>query len=101
MTFKIKQEPTFPGSIKIASMGREQTLNVVFRAKTASEYDKLAKDKGDPRGEAAFLALVESWDADMPLDKGSVALLNEHQPGAVWAVVIHYGEALLAARKGN
>lgn len=99
--FKIKQEPTFPGSIKIVSMGREQALNVTFRAVTASEYDKLAKNKGDPRGEEAFLALVESWDADMELNKDSVAALNEHQPGAVWQVVLHYGESLLAARKGN
>jgi hypothetical protein len=99
--FKIKQDPTFPGSITITALGREQTLNVVFRAKKASEYDALLKNKDDTRGEAAFLALVESWDADMPLSKESVAELNEAQPGAVWAVVMHYGEKLMAARKGN
>jgi hypothetical protein len=99
--FKIKQDPTFPGTIKLASMGREQVLEVTFRAKTASEYEKLAGNKADKRGEEAFLALVESWNADMPLDKESVALLNEHQPGAAWAVVLHYGEALMASRKGN
>jgi hypothetical protein len=101
MSFKIKQDPTFPGTIKLVSLGREQDLNVTFRAKTASEYDALVKNKEDPRGEAAFLALVSSWDADMPLDEKSVALLNEHQPGSVWQVVLHYGEALVTARKGN
>jgi hypothetical protein len=99
--FKIKQDPTFPGTIKLVAMGREQTLDVTFRAKTASEYERMVKNKADPRGEEAFLSIVESWNADMPLDKESVALLNEHQPGAVWAVVLHYGEALMTQRKGN
>lgn len=101
MAFKIKQDPTFPGSIKLASMGREQTLNVVFRSKTADEYEALVKNKEDPKGEQAFLAIVDSWDADLPFNAESVATLNQHQPGAVWAVVLHYGEALMAARKGN
>lgn len=99
--FKIKHEPTFTGSITLTSLGREQTLNVVFRAKTASEYDALMQAKDDPKGEKAFLALVESWDADMPLDPAGVAALNEHQPGAPWRVVTYYGEKLMAARKGN
>lgn len=96
--FKIEQDPTFSGSIKIKSLGREQTLDVTFRAKTRTEYQTLISEK---TGEEVFLALVEKWDADAPLDKASVAKLEEHQPGAVWAVIGYYGESLLAARSGN
>jgi hypothetical protein len=96
--FKIEQEPTFPGSIKIVSLGREQTMEVTFRAKTRTQYQDILKEKS---GEEAFLELVETWNVDAPLDKSGVAKLEEHQPGAVWAVIAHYGEALLAARKGN
>lgn len=99
--FKIKQDPTFPGSIKLVSMGREQTLKVTFRSKTADEYEALVKNTDDTKGEKAFFALVESWEADLPYNEESIATLNQHQPGAVWAVVLHYGEALMAARKGN
>lgn len=100
--FKIKADPTFPGSIKIVSMGREQTLNVTFRAKTRTEYLALLDTARDDGGEVdMFLSIVEKWDADMPLDKASAQVLNDHQPGALWHVITAYGEALLAARKGN
>jgi hypothetical protein len=100
--FKIKQDPAFPGSIKIVSMGREQTLNVTFRAKTRTEFDALLKSvKKDGDEVGVFLALVEGWDADLPLDAASVSALNDHQPGAVWHVIDAYKEALIAARRGN
>jgi hypothetical protein len=96
--YKIENEPTFPGSIKIVSLGREQTLEVTFRAKTRSQYQDLLTQK---TGEEVFLELVEKWNVEAPLDKDGVAKVEEHQPGFVWAVIGHYGEALLAARKGN
>jgi hypothetical protein len=98
--FKIAQDPTFPGSIEISSMGRSQKLEVTFRAKTRTEYLDLIKSK-DKTGYDVFLELVEKWNADMPLDKASLEKLDDHQPGAVIAVIDAYGDALMAARKGN
>lgn len=97
--FEIEHQPTFPGSIKIKSLGRVQTMEVTFRAKTRDEYQALLK--GSKNGEDVFLELVESWNAKIPLDKEGVAKLEQHQPGAVWAVVGYYGEQLIAAREGN
>lgn len=96
--FEIEHQPTFPGSIKIKAMGRVQKMDVVFRAKTRDQYQELIKDK---TGEEVFLELVESWNAKVPLDKDGVAKLEQHQPGAVWAVIGYYGEQLLASREGN
>jgi len=96
--FEIEQQPTFPGSIKIKSLGRVQTMEVTFRAKTRDEYQALVKDK---TGEEVFLELVEKWDANIPLSKEGVQKLEQHQPGAVWAVIGYYGEQLLAVREGN
>ena len=96
--FEIEQAPTFPGSIKIKSLGRVQTMEVTFRAKTRTEYSALVKDK---TGEEVFLELVEKWNVAAPLTKEGVAKLEEHQPGAVWAVIGYYGEQLLASREGN
>lgn len=96
--FEIEQQPTFPGSIKIKSLGRVQTMEVTFRAKTRDEYQALVKEK---TGEEVFLELVEKWNASIPLNKDGVAKLEQHQPGAVWAVIGYYGEQLIAAREGN
>lgn len=96
--FEIEHQPTFPGSIKIKSFGRVQTLEVTFRVKTRDEFLALVKEK---TGEEAFLELVEKWNAKAPLDKDSVAKLEQSQPGTCWVVVNHYGEQMVAAREGN
>jgi len=96
--FEIEHKPTFPGSIKIKSLGRVQTMEVTFRAKTRDEYSALVKEKS---GEEVFLELVEKWNAGIDLSKENVAKLELHQPGAVWAVIGYYGEQLMAQREGN
>lgn len=96
--FEIENQPTFPGSITIKSLGREQKMEVTFRAKTRDEYKALIDEK---TGEEIFLELVESWNAKIPLTKEGVAKLENHQPGAVWCVIGYYGEQLRAAREGN
>lgn len=97
--FKIANEPTFPGSITIKSAGRVQKLEVTFRAKTVSEFKALTES--EKTGYDIFLALVEKWDADMPLDKASLEKLDDHQPGAIWRVIEAYQEAVVAAREKN
>lgn len=100
--FKIKHDPTFPGAIKLTAMGREQTLNVTFRAKTRSEFQALMDSvKKDGDEVDVFLALVEKWDADMELNRESAQALNDHQPMALWHVIGAYREAMVAERKGN
>jgi hypothetical protein len=96
--FEIEHNPTFPGSIKIRSMGRVQTMEVTFRAKTRDEYLALVKEKTVAE---VFLELVEKWNAKLPLDADGVAKLDQHQPGALWVVINHYGEQMVAAREGN
>lgn len=102
--FKIQQEPKFEASVTIIGQGREQTLNLTFRAKPRSEYTKLleALDYAKPDTAVdAVVALVEAWDADAPVSKESVAMLADHQPGAEWAIIHAYTEALAVAKKGN
>lgn len=107
--FKIQPEPTFPASLTLVSHGQEQMLELTLRAKPVEEYDALlATIRKAKAGDAtiaaitdAFLALVESWNADQELSKASVTELNRHRPGAPWRVVEAYGEWVVAARKGN
>lgn len=101
--FKIKADPTFDASLTIVGQGREQTLKVTFRHKTRTEYADMlqAMSKGKLDTPSAILQLVEKWEADAELNKENVKALCDHQPGADWAIITGYGEALTVARKGN
>lgn len=101
--FKIDPEPTFKASLTIVGQGREQVLNVVYRHKQRSDYIALLDRvrAGDVQVSDALLQLVESWDADGPLNAETIAKLQEAQPGVDWAIVSGYTEALTVARKGN
>ena len=101
--FKIKADPTFAARLTITGQGREQTLNVTFRAMTRTEYADMLKaiaDGGRDTAEA-IVSIIEKWDADAPVSVESVKLLQDHQPGADWAIITGYGDALTVARKGN
>lgn len=101
--FKIAANPTFDAALVMKGQGREQTLNVTFRHKPKSEYLALIQDIRDGKVSPAdaVLQLVEKWDADAELNRESVDLLAEQQPGCDWAIVEGYGQALAVARKGN
>lgn len=101
--FTIKANPTFDASLTIVGQGREQKLNVTFRHMARADYLSLLENvsKGDTTVSEALIALIEKWDADADLSAASIALLQEQQPGADWAILSAYGEALAVARKGN
>jgi len=101
--FKIKSDPTFPATLTIVGQGREQKLELVFRHRTRTEYADLLKAVGETSKtlEAAVLDVVDSWTADAPLSEETLKLLEEHQPGACWAILTGYQNALAVARKGN
>ena len=101
--FKVKANPTFPATVTIVGQGREQKLDLVFRHKKRAEYlDMLERMKdGALTTVEAIQEIVESWDADIGLDAAGITELMEEQPGADWAIVQAYGEALAVARKGN
>lgn len=101
--FKIAANPTFDASLTIVGQGREQKLNVTYRHKPRADYLALLKSvsKGDKSVADAILEVVEKWDADADLSAKSIAMLQEQQPGADWAILSGYGEALAVARKGN
>lgn len=101
--FNIKAPERFPADIVLVGQGRKQTLKLVFKAMPRTEYTALLDDIKDGRKDAAdgLLELIESWEADMPLSKESLSLLEEHQPGAQWALVTGYGQALVVTRQGN
>lgn len=101
--FSIEPNPTFKASLTLIGQGREQVLNVVYRHKPRSEYIALLESvrSGETSAADALLNLVESWDADGPLDAETIAKLQEAQPGVDWAIVSGYTEALTVARKGN
>ncbi|ANN78911.1 phage tail assembly chaperone [Bordetella flabilis] len=103
MSFKVKADPTFDGTITIVGQGREQKLEVTFRHKTSTQYaELLAKMRdGDLDSSGLVLEILEKWDADVALDRAGVELLREHQPGADFAIINAYGEALAVARKKN
>ena len=104
--FKINAEPTFEAALTIVGQGREQVLNVTFRHKTHTQYSDLLLKLADPKKSKldtadVVLELVEKWDADAELTKENVVKLRENQPGADWAIITGFGEALTVARKGN
>lgn len=101
--FRIKADPTFDANIVLVGQGREQTLSLTFRHMERSVYADLLQKTADGEMDAGdlVLALVEKWNADAELNKKNIAMLCEHQPGADWAVITGYSEALTVARKGN
>lgn len=103
MAFIIKANPAIEASITITGQGRTQKLNVTFRHKTKDEYDELMAQLRDGKIATAelLLALVERWDADMPLEEASIQVLRQHQPGADLAIVQAYNQALQVELEKN
>jgi len=101
--FKIKADPTFDACLTIVGQGREQQLNVTFKHKSKADYLAMLEKvgNGDVKPVDALLSIIEKWDADADLSAKSIAMLQEEQPGADWAILAGYGEALAVSRKGN
>lgn len=101
--FKIDVEPTFPATLTIIGQGREQKLAMVFKHMDADEYGAMLKDLSEEKVtiEEAILRIVDNWEADAPLNRESIAKLRKKQPGADWAILTGYADALRVARKGN
>lgn len=101
--FKLQANPTFDAKLTIVGQGREQTLNVTFRHKTRSEYAAMWEDVASDKRkiEDVLVELIEKWDADAEVSVDSIKLLQDHQPGADFAILSGYNEALTVARKGN
>lgn len=101
--FKVKADPTFPATVTVVGQGKEQKLDLVFRHKRRTEYLALLDRVKQESATAAdvLLEIVESWDADVPLDATGISELQDEQPGLDWAIIQSYGEALSVARRGN
>lgn len=101
--FKLDAEPTFPATLTIIGQGREQKLSLVFKHKDGDEYSNMLKAISEEKisVEDAILEIVESWEADGALNRENIAKLRKKQPGADWAILTGYADALRVARKGN
>lgn len=101
--FKIQANPTIDAKLTLEGQGRSQTLELTFKHNTRTDYLKLIQDVRDEKRDPAdaVASLIEKWDADLPPTADSLKLLDDHQPGALWAILNAYGDALVVARKGN
>jgi hypothetical protein len=101
--FKIKAEATIPATLTIVGQGRSQTLKVQFKHKTLKERQAL-QDRllaGEVSVNEVLLEVVESWEAEEPLNMETLDLLQDEQPGANMAILSAYGEAHEVAREKN
>lgn len=101
--FDVKAPATFAADLTIVGQGREQKLPVVFRHKTRTEYGELLNKviEGKVKDADAVLSLLDSWEANADLCADSLKALDEAQPGALWAIINGYAQALRVAQKGN
>lgn len=101
--FKIAANPTFPATLTLVGQGHEQQLNVTFSHMKRTEYQALLDSlkSGEKTTNDALLKLLVGWDADAELSAESITELLENQPGADWAIITGYSDALTVARKGN
>jgi hypothetical protein len=101
--FKIKADPSIDAKLILVGQGREQTLEVTFKHSTRSDYLKLLEEVSQSKckPEDALAGLIEKWNADMAVSPEAMKALDEHQPGALMAILHAYGDALVVARKGN
>lgn len=101
--FKINANPTIDATLEIIGQGRKQQLAITFRHMTADAYSELLGKIGNSDIDAAtaIMQLVEKWDADSDLSIESIKQLQQQQPGADWAIISGFSEALKVERKGN
>jgi hypothetical protein len=101
--FTIEANPTFPATITLVGQSRRQKLEVVFRHKLRDDAETLLTDFATDKKSAAdaVLEVMESWDANKPLDAVSLAALQQNQPGALEAILAAWGAGLRVAREGN
>jgi hypothetical protein len=101
--FEVKAPETIPTTITVVGQGREQKLALVYKTKTRDEYQALLEKLRE--GKAAMvdvlLELVDSWQADIPLDRDGILLLQQQQPMCDYAILLGYGDAHTVSRKGN
>lgn len=101
--FKIKPDPTFDASVTIVGQGREQKLECTFNHMSRQQYTAMleAMATGALDTADAILLVIAKWNADGELNRENVRALCDLQPGADWAIITGYGDALTVARKGN
>lgn len=101
--FKIKPSPTFDAILTIVGQGVEQKLEVTFNHMSRTQYAEMMEQmaKGEIDSTDAILRVISKWNADGELNRENVQALCDHQPGADWAIITGYGDALTVARKGN
>lgn len=101
--FEIKAPETIPATLTMVGQGREQQLKLVYKAKTVDEYQALMGQLREGKVSMAdvLVELVESWQASVPFDRDGIALLQQHQPFADYAILTGYTDAYTVARKGN
>jgi hypothetical protein len=101
--FKIQANPTIDAKLTLIGQGREQVLELTFKHSTRSDYLQLLSDVREEKRkpEDALASLIEKWNADMAVSADAMKALDEHQPGALMAILNAYGDALVVARKGN
>lgn len=101
--FNVIPKPTFPGSLTIIHRGEKQTLPLVFRHKSLTEYQALMDQLREKKAtlNQVVLQIVDSWEADVILNEEGLELLQEHRPGVVGEIITAYAEALTVSRKGN
>ena len=101
--FKIIAEPKFEIQITLVGQGREQVLTGTFKHMIRTAYMDLLKavQEGNDDAPGVILKIMEKWDADLPLTRDSIGVLEDNQPGACWAIIGAYGDSLMVERKGN
>jgi hypothetical protein len=101
--FKIQANPTIDAKLTLTGQGREQVLELTFKHLTRSGYLQLVNDVREEKlkPEDALASVIEKWNADMAVSIEAIKALDEHQPGALMAIINAYGDALVVSRKGN
>jgi hypothetical protein len=103
MAFQIKANPSFEMALTLVGQGREQKLEMTVRHMPHGALTDLLTEAKDGKITATdiLLKVIEKWNADADVSAESIDLLSQHQPGAQWAIIGAYGDALAVARKGN
>lgn len=103
MTYQVKANPSFPASLTLIGQGRKQKLSLVFRHKVQKDLEILQDQlaTGEKDLVEVLLELIESWDADVSLDRVGLTELQQHQPGADWAILNGYGRAMRVEQEKN
>ena len=99
---KLVANPTFSADVPIPVAGGEPVnVKMTFKHRTKDALDEFIKTRAEKSDAESFMAMVDGWDLEDPLNAENVETLLQNYIGTALATYRVYIDQLVQARTKN